>query len=271
MTLPIYELFAIRYATRPGMRAEHFLGGDPHDTAMPMDYFVWLAVSAERTVLIDTGFMESAAPRRDITYLRTPVEGLAALGVKPADVHDVIITHMHYDHAGGSGSFPNARFHLQEDEMSYATGKHMCFAHLNRSYPVEDVVNMVRLVFAGRVCFHPHLANPMPGITLHRIGGHTPGMQCARVHTRRGWVVVASDVSHFYENFETLRPFRSAFNVGEMLLGFEKLRKLSGSNDLIIPGHDPLVMTRYGAPTDETHGIVVRLDEPPLLDSALRA
>jgi glyoxylase-like metal-dependent hydrolase (beta-lactamase superfamily II) len=264
--LPEYELFAIRYATRPGTRGEHFLGGDPHDAPMPLDYFVWVAVSAERAILIDTGFIASEAPRRDISHLCTPVEGLGVLGIKPDDVRDVIITHMHYDHAGGCGAFSNARFHLQEDEMSYATGKHMCLPRLNRSYPVENVIRMVRLVFAGRVSFHPHFANPLPGITLHRIGGHTPGMQCVRVHTKRGWVVVASDVSHFYENFEARRPFGSPLNLGEMLLGFEKLRELAGSTDLIVPGHDPLVMARYAA--HDTQGLVVRLHEPPMRDSA---
>jgi glyoxylase-like metal-dependent hydrolase (beta-lactamase superfamily II) len=263
MSIPIYELFAIRYATRPGMRAEHFLGGDPHDAPMPMDYFVWLAISVERIVVIDTGFSAPGAPRKDITYLRRPVDGLSLLGVKAEEIEDVIITHMHYDHAGGCGEFPNATFHLQEDEMNYATGKHMCFPHLNRSYPVEDVVRLVRLVFAGRVRFHGSNASPMDGITLHRIGGHTPGTQCVRVHTKRGWVVLASDATHFYENVETSRPFRSAFNVGEMLVGFQKLRELSGSNEMIVPGHDPLVMSRYAAPSQAVQGIVVRLDEPP--------
>jgi len=264
LTLPVYELFAVRYATRTGTRSEFLVGHDPHDGPMPMDYFVWLAVSAERTVLVDTGYVEPNTVRRDVEYLRTPVDGLSLLGVKPEEIRDVIITHMHYDHAGGCGEFPNAKFHVQEDEMHYATGKHMCFPHLNRSYPAEDVVRLVRLVFAGRVCFHQHVANPIPGITLHRIGGHTAGMQCVRVHTKRGWVVLASDASHFYENVETSRPFRSAVNLGEMLLGYDKLRELAGSTDLIVAGHDPLVMTRYHAPFEKARGIVVRLDEAPV-------
>ena len=48
-SLPEYELFAIRYATREARRADHFIGGDPHDGPMPMDYFVWVAKGAERT------------------------------------------------------------------------------------------------------------------------------------------------------------------------------------------------------------------------------
>lgn len=264
MSLPIYELFAIRYATRSGNRADHFLGGDPHDAPMPMDYFVWLAVSGDRVVLIDTGFVASASPRTDIIYFRSPVLGLSMLGIEAKDIRDVILTHMHYDHAGGCSEFPNAHFYIQEDEMLHATGKHMCFPYLRRSYPIDDVVTLVRMVFAGRVDFCGHDANPIPGITLHRIGGHTPGMQCVRVHTRRGWVVLASDTSHFYENFETDRPFRSAFNVGEMLLGFNRLRELAGANKLIVPGHDPLVMNRYPPFKESTTDAVVRLDEEPL-------
>ncbi len=47
MAEPEYELFAIRYATREARRSEHFIGGDPHDGPMPMDYFMWLARGGE--------------------------------------------------------------------------------------------------------------------------------------------------------------------------------------------------------------------------------
>ena len=53
MTLPNYEIYAIKYATRDAKRPAHFVGGDPHDTPMPMDYFVWLVRNAERTIVID--------------------------------------------------------------------------------------------------------------------------------------------------------------------------------------------------------------------------
>ena len=61
--LPIYELYAIRYAMRDANRSEHFIGGDPHDSPMPMDYFVWLARCGDHNVLIDTGFTEVVAAR----------------------------------------------------------------------------------------------------------------------------------------------------------------------------------------------------------------
>ena len=54
--LPVYKLYAIRYAMRDAKRSEHIIGGDPHDGPMPMDYFVWLARCGGHNVVIDTGF-----------------------------------------------------------------------------------------------------------------------------------------------------------------------------------------------------------------------
>ena len=108
----LYEVYAIRYATRDAKRADHFIGGDPHDAPMPMDYFVWVAKSPKHTFVIDTGFTAEVAAQRKRTYLRCPVESLKLIGVDPAAVKDVIQTHLHYDHVGNFAKFPKARFHL---------------------------------------------------------------------------------------------------------------------------------------------------------------
>jgi glyoxylase-like metal-dependent hydrolase (beta-lactamase superfamily II) len=90
-----YELFALRYATRQANRHEHFIGGDPHDGPMPMDYFVWVAKNADRAVVIDIGFTAESGGKRGRTLERCPIDSLALLGVDPATVKDVILTHMH--------------------------------------------------------------------------------------------------------------------------------------------------------------------------------
>ena len=124
MTKFDYELFAIRYATRDARRGAHFIGGDPHDGPMPMDYFVWVARGGGKTFVIDTGFNAEVSQKRQRTFLRDPVEGLAALGIDANAVEDVILTHLHYDHVGNFDRFPKARFHLQERELTYATGRY---------------------------------------------------------------------------------------------------------------------------------------------------
>ncbi len=264
MPLPEYEVYAIRYARRDARRPEHFVGGDPHDAPMPMDYFVWLVRNAERTIVVDTGFTAEVAARRKREYLRPPKAGLALLGVRAEEVRDVVITHMHYDHVGTFFDFPGAVFHLQDEEMRFVTGRLMRHQPFAFSIEVEDVVGMVRMLFKGRVQFHRGEDDLAPGVSLHHIGGHTPGLQSVRVHTQRGWVVLASDATHYYEHMETGRCFTNLVDLGATLEGYNTLRRLAASPRHIIPGHDPLVMARYPAPSKELEGIAARLDVDPL-------
>ena len=190
-----------------------------------------------------------------------PVEvGLADMGVAAETVKDIVITHLHYDHVGNFDLFPAATFHLQDLEMQYATGRCMTVDAMRHAYEVEDVVGMVRRVYAGRVAFHHGDGEIAPGVTVHHVGGHTMGLQVVRVATRRGWVVLASDASHFYANMEHKRPYPIVYNVGDMVEGWRKARSLADSDAHVIPGHDPMVMERYPAPSKALEGLVVRLD-----------
>jgi glyoxylase-like metal-dependent hydrolase (beta-lactamase superfamily II) len=229
-----------------------------------MDYYVWLVRGAGRTVVVDTGFGAEVAAKRGRTLLRLPAEGLALLGVIANEVKDVVITHLHYDHVGTFEAFDSARFHLQDDELAYATGRHMRHKQFNHGYEVDEVVGMVRMVYKDRVSFYNGSAQLAPGLSLHRVGGHTHGLQCVRVHTARGWVVLASDASHFYEHFEKKRFFTTMFNVGEAMDGYATLQSLAQSPRHIVPGHDPLVMQRYPVALPGLEGIAVRLDVEPL-------
>src|SRR5262249_21154199 len=180
-----YEVFALRYARRDARRPEHFVGGDPHDAPMPMDYFVWLIRNAELTIVVDTGFTAEVSAKRKREYLRTPKAALALLGGKAEEVKEVVITHMHYDHVGTFFDFPAAMFHLQDDEMNYVTGRHMRHARFAHSIEVEDVVGMVRILFKGRLAFHRGTDEIAPGVSLHHIGGRAAAPRAACPHPRR--------------------------------------------------------------------------------------
>ncbi len=265
-SLPEYRIFAIRYATRDARRADHFIGGDPHDAPMPMDYFTWVVAGAGRTVLVDTGFTAETAARRKREFLRCPIESLRLLDIAPESVTDVVLTHMHYDHVGNFDKLPNAVFHLQEREMAFVTGRYMRYPYFGHGFEVENVVGMVRLNFKGRVELCNGDVELAAGVTLHLAAGHTAGLQVVRVHTARGHVVLASDASHYYENIETNRPFVAAYDLGAIMDSYRRIERLADSPRHISPGHDPLVMRRYAAPSRELEGIVVRLDSAPALD-----
>ncbi|HSG77652.1 MAG TPA: N-acyl homoserine lactonase family protein [Burkholderiales bacterium] len=255
-----YEIYAIKYGHHERKASENFLGGDPHDGPMPLDYFVWLIRGQGREIVVDTGFNAAVAAKRGRRITLPVEEGLRLMQVDVAGVRDVVITHLHYDHVGNFDLFPQATFHLQDLEMQYATGRCMTVDAMRHAYELEDVVGMVRRVYAGRVKFHDGDGELAPGVTVHHVGGHTMGLQIVRVATRRGWVVLASDASHFYANMEQSRPFPIVYNVGDMVEGWHRAQALAQSPAHVIPGHDPLVMARYPAPAAALEGKVVRLD-----------
>ncbi|MGE0503628.1 MAG: N-acyl homoserine lactonase family protein [Rhizobiaceae bacterium] len=260
-----FELFAIRYAWSGGRKLyDNFIAFDLHDDpSSSLDYFVWVARRSDKVFLIDTGFGLDAAKARRKDLYSLPKDALAHLGIKAEQIEDVILTHLHYDHAGTMGDFPKARFHLQDRDGSYATGRCMCHQTLRFPFDVEDIVTYVRLLYSGRFCFHDGVENLADGLSVHLIGGHTAGLQVVRVFTRRGWVVVASDATHFYANMREGKPFPAVYNIGDMLEGHKTIVRLADSEDHVIPGHDPLVTKLYPPPTPELEGIVMRLDVPP--------
>ncbi|MFO1350678.1 MAG: N-acyl homoserine lactonase family protein [Gammaproteobacteria bacterium] len=261
-----YQVYAIRYATKADrQRRENFIAADPHEGAMPIDYYVWAIVNPRRTIVVDTGFDHEEGQRRGRVLTRLPREGLAMLGIDSGKVADVVITHLHYDHAGTLTDFPQAHVHVQDREMAYASGRYMRHAPFRHSYSASHVKQMIDRLFDGRLEFHDGDEEIAPGVSVHLIGGHTMGIQCVRVHTQRGWIVLAADASHFYENMEKISPFPIVFSVADMIEGYGKLRRLADSNQHIIPGHDPLVMARYAAPSRELQGIVASLDGEPLV------
>jgi glyoxylase-like metal-dependent hydrolase (beta-lactamase superfamily II) len=261
----MYELHAVKYGElNARKRSDLFVGGDPHDGRIDMDYFVWVAIGAEHVFVIDTGFGPEVAARRGRRYVQSPAESLSILGVEVERVADVVITHMHFDHAGNFELFPNARFHVQDGEMAFVTGRPMTHAFMRAAYEVDDVVRMVRAVYGDRVVFHAGDTVIGPGIETFLMGGHTRGLQAVRVATARGQVVLASDSSHYYENVEQGLVFSIVDSAADVLEGYRRLRELAARPELIVPGHDPLVMQRYPASHKRLEGIAVRLDvEPP--------
>lgn len=255
-----YRVYAIKYAHHERRSSANFIGGDSHDVPMPLDYFVWAVVGQTRTYLVDTGFDQAGADKRGRHITRPIQEGLAAIGVDASAVQDVIITHMHYDHAGNRDLFPEARYHVQDKEMAFCTGRCMCHHTLSVHFEPADVASMVHKVFDGRVVFHDGDSQIAPGLSVHHMGGHTAGLQVVRVRTDKGWMVLASDASHFYANIEEHRPFPAVYNVGDMLEAYTRIYGLADAPQLVIPGHDPQVLQRFPAASREHEGWIVRLD-----------
>lgn len=260
----VYKVYSLCFARVPERRVhDNFIRRDMHDGPMPLDFNVWIVRNAHRTVLVDTGFGKRAAAERGRPLDLDPVEALARLGIDPDAIEDIILTHLHFDHAGNIERFAKARFHLQDAEVAFATGRCMCEPALRYPFDVEDVVTFVRHTYAQRVRFHDGDAAPWPGISLHAVPGHTLGMQAVRVITPRGPVVLASDSSHFYANLLRRAPFVVTVDARATLRSYDRLLELAGGSiERIVPGHDPRVRALY--PNHDFGGIeLTALHEEP--------
>ncbi|MDM0021833.1 N-acyl homoserine lactonase family protein [Variovorax saccharolyticus] len=263
----VYEVYALRYASMPERRSlENFLVRDGiHDGPMALEFYIWIVRNAHRTILVDTGFgREAFAGQRPWTLIIDPIESLVQLGIDVETIQDVVITHLHCDHAGSIDRLPNARLHVQDAEVNYATGRCMCESHLRYGFELENILTLMRRVYSERVCFHDGDASPFPGVSLHLVPGHTPGMQVVRVMTKRGPVVLASDASHYYANYLRRAPFKLTTDAIATLRSYNRLLELAdGAVSRIVPGHDPKVRALY--PKQEAGGIeLICLHEEPV-------
>lgn len=243
----LFEVLAVKYATVDRVRQSNFLhpvDGDPQ-APMALDFFVWLVVGPDTVLLVDTGFSPASAVVRQRQYLVHPVECLRRLGHAPEDVKDVVVTHLHYDHAGNVGEFPSARIWIQDREVRYATGDCMCDPKKNHFFSTDDIGVLIKRLYQGNVRLVDGIHRLREGIELHRVGGHTDGLQVLRVRTARGWVVLASDAAHYYENLARQNPFPAIHSLEDVLEGYARICALADDESLIVPGHDPEVCARF--------------------------
>ena len=264
--LPTYEIFAVRYAKQDLRDEAHMFVDGQHGKMIPgLDFFTYALRGAGRTWIIDTGMTQPKAQRmgRDYHFLTRPKDALAKVGISAADATDVILTHAHFDHVGTMEDYPKARFHIQDEEMIHVTGRDMSHAAFRKAYHPEDVKELIDLVYAGRMTFHDGDVELAPGIEFILIGGHARGQAIVRVHTKRGWVVLASDAVHVYDETDHERAFAIFYDLMVMLEGYRTINRLAGHRDFLIPGHDARVTKAYPAAAPGLDGLVLRLDLPP--------
>jgi glyoxylase-like metal-dependent hydrolase (beta-lactamase superfamily II) len=263
-----YEVYALRYATHAVRHArENFIFADFHDDElMPLDFFVWAIKSEQKTIVVDTGFDIETARKRHRTYLRSPIEMLADVGIDANEVTDVVVTHMHYDHCGNLLAFPNARIHIQDDEMAYCTGRCMGHEALRKPFEAKDVMSAIRCLFEGRLVFHKGKSQIAEGVFLHHVGGHTKGLQVVSVPTARGGIVLASDAAHYWANIRERSPFPIVVDLEGMLEAYGTIESLADGPYHVIPGHDPRVLEVF--PTLPGNSDIALLHANPVIEAS---
>ncbi|OUM45097.1 N-acyl homoserine lactonase family protein [Arthrobacter sedimenti] len=246
-----YRVVAVRVGTRTTERSDvylnHRLYGEDDGPAR-VDYFFWVVQGPGGTVVVDTGFSEDAGRKRGRTLLRRPAEALDRLGVDPAAVADVIVTYAHYDHIGNLDLFPHARIHISEREYRFwtsHTAEHLQFSF----YSEKTEIDKLREAEShGRLKLFSGKTEPLPGLRLVEVGGHTPGQAVLYIPTSQGEVLLTSDAVHFYEELDRDMPFTAVSDLPAMYDAFASIREERRSRGVIVlAGHDPDVLTRFSA------------------------
>ena len=245
---PAWEVYAIRYASIP-FRVSGLIDGADTSRRMDIAMMVWLLKGPDgRNVLVDAGFYrDSLVNRWKPSDFAKPSDAVARAGIKPEDVTDVIISHVHWDHLDGADLFPKARIWIQREEFDH----HLDGAGTVRDRAITgaDAKMLAQLSREGRVSLvNGDDQEIIPGIRVYTGGKHTFASQFATAKTAAGTIVLASDNMYLYENLARHVPIAQTLDRESNLRAQTRMTTLVSDPRLIVPGHDPEVFTRFPSP-----------------------
>jgi glyoxylase-like metal-dependent hydrolase (beta-lactamase superfamily II) len=243
---PNYEIYAVRYATIKDFAVSGLVAGADPARKMDIAMMVWLIKGGGHNILFDSGFYRDQFMRqwKPVDYAK-PSDAVARAGVKPEDITDVIISHIHWDHADGFDLFPKAKIWIQKDEIEYYAGSAWNGRKRSAADP-DDILGLVKLNTEGRVALvNGDAQEILPGITCYTGGKHTYASQFLGVTTATGIAVLASDNAYLYENLEKHVPIAQTLDAASNLRAQDRMKQLATNPKLIIPGHDPAVMKNF--------------------------
>jgi glyoxylase-like metal-dependent hydrolase (beta-lactamase superfamily II) len=243
---PEYEIYAISYAIIPDFPVSALVAGADPSRKMDIAMMFWLIKGGGKNVIVDCGFYRDKFLKQwKIKNFVKPSEAVGKVGLRPEDITDIIISHIHWDHADGMDLFPKATVWIQKEEYSYYTADAWQPGGKPQADP-DDIMMLVKLNLERRVRFvDGDNQEPIPGIKLYTGGKHTYASQYAGVSTKAGTVVLASDNMYLYENLEKHVPIASTLDAASNLKAQYRMKEIAASPRLIVPGHDPAVFTRF--------------------------
>jgi glyoxylase-like metal-dependent hydrolase (beta-lactamase superfamily II) len=249
---PAYEVYAVRYGTLRDFPVSALVQGADRQRKLDIAMTVWVLKGPDgRTVLVDAGFYR---PRlleqwKSIADYTRPDQAVGRLGIRPEEVTDVIVTHMHWDHVDGVDLFPKAQVWIQKDEYDHYTRGIKPPAGNGGQTELDHVSALVKLNTLGRVRLVDGDAKEIiPGVTVYTGGKHTFASQYVVVSTKAGRMVVASDNVYLYENLDKHVPIAQTLDAKANLAAQDRMKQLATNPRLIIPGHDPEVFVRFPKP-----------------------
>lgn len=249
--VPVYKVYALHYGTTDSypMPFLMYLGNPAQN--VPMDWSVWVIKGDDRVILLDTGCNEKMAKQWNLKGWVRSDKALKKLNIKPEEITDIIISHMHWDHVNNCNIdyFPNAKIWMQRSELEFAAGEAGQNPQAGIGIQKEDVLRMVKYNWEGHVKLLDGTTEIYPGVTCHLFPRtHTFGSHVVSVNTASGNVVLAQDIVYRFENIEKMTGIGTGLDMYECYKALVAITEMASSKRLIVPGHDPNVYKRWTAP-----------------------
>src|SRR5579883_596818 len=243
---PNYEIYAIKYATLKQFPLSGLVEGESRNTRLDIGMYIFLIKGGGKNILFDCGFYRPQFLRqwKPADY-EIPSAAVERMGLKAADISDVIISHIHWDHADGFDLFPNAKIWIQREEIEYYAGEAWQGKRRTAADP-DDILGLVKLNTQGKVnLVHGDDQEILPGIRAYTGGKHTWQSQFIAVNTAAGKVVLASDNIYMYENMEKHVPIAATLDAESNVRAQDRAKQIASNPKFVIPGHDPAVMKNF--------------------------
>jgi glyoxylase-like metal-dependent hydrolase (beta-lactamase superfamily II) len=226
------------------------------------------SMDQRKLVVVDTGFESGISMTgRPFENLEMPRATFAKAGFNPDDVDLVVLTHLHFDHAGNFKAFPNARIVCQRREYDLWRTTIAAIADPSPGKQLWMLSSMDLALFrefedavaAGKVDFVDGDAEIAAGVHVRLAAdSHTFGSQWVEVETADGPHVIAGDCVYWYANMERMwPPGYLQGNPWNLMKTYERLRALVGEDRLsrVVPGHDMQIYSRHPSWTVGLHPV----------------
>ena len=247
-----YEVYALEFAGNWNIIATDIAVGAPTKDSIKGSSMIWvLKGNNGKIVLVDAGFTDTAQYKAS-NYTR-PDLVLPKIGLRAEDITDLIVTHPHFDHIGGIDLFPNAMLWMQEKDFNYFVSTAWQKGGISDGLNKKDVIKLIQKSIDG----HLTLVNGdnkeiMPGIRVYIGSKHTYESQYVMVNGTSGNTILASDNIWYYYNLKHLLPIpKYTFDAKAYVDAMKRMKTLVSNVELIIPGHDAMVFSKFPTIADK--------------------
>lgn len=241
-----YEIYAVKFSGPFVSSGAFVMWMKDWETVCERNYYFWCLKNSDQTILVDAGVSPLMAREKTLTNYVNPTQILEKIGVYASEVDHVILTHLHWDHVDGITLFPHAKIYVQKAERDFWLYDEIALRSPFTFFLNEQTKNNLKLTDdEGRMIVLEGDQQILPGIECLLAPGHSIALQAVAVNTHKGIAILGSDCAHFFRNYNEEWPSALIIDMVAWVNSLKKLKSRVSLPELLFPGHDPLMTSRY--------------------------